>query len=90
MEGLSMAEQVRPRIEQVEQGVQIIRHLQTHIAAVTHIAEVLAEDLPDDKRITLNRFRVQELVDILQLRKAVSIDDMSGRVYPSATGPGGQ
>ncbi|KKM14291.1 hypothetical protein LCGC14_1707580 [marine sediment metagenome] len=28
MEGLSMAEQVRPRIEQVEQGVRIIRQLQ--------------------------------------------------------------
>ncbi len=52
------------------ESVQIIRHLQTHIAAVTHIAEALAEDLPDDKRITLNRFRVQELVDILQLQPA--------------------
>ncbi len=31
MEGLSMAEQVRPRIEQVEQGVQIIRQLQAEL-----------------------------------------------------------
>jgi len=52
------------------EAVQIIRQLQTHVRAVSHIAEALAEDLPDDKRITLNRFRVQELVDILQLREA--------------------
>ncbi len=49
-------------------AVQIIRQLQIELRAVRHIAEALAKDLPDDKRITLNRFRVQELVDILQMR----------------------
>lgn len=77
---------------------QIIRQLQKHVTSVSRIAEALAKNLPDDKRISLNRFRVQELVDILEIESAEAgmermgfePEDLSAPVFTSPTGPEGQ
>lgn len=60
---------IRQLQEELKQSFIEHRRLQAHVTVITHIADGLAKNLPDDKRISLDRFRVQELAELTGRRR---------------------